>query len=447
MKNIYKDKDRNTLIITDEVEAGGYFAKSGFREKMVRNNHIKGLLEFSVNIVDHEKIYEYDTGGMVNLEYISLHEELSYERIKAILLGIADIILGGNKYMLDEKDYIMDPQYIFFDKKGNPHLAYHVGYDHPFCGQLENLSEYLMNRIDYHDQKAVLMVYTVYMRSREEGFGVNELKEYIESGEATNRESVNDDNKTFPGLRSDIRDNKITIPSLAPVFEGMDSLENWDMLPMEEPMVSDDFHTSGHNKKELKISWNYYKKVIIIVLPVVLMIIAFKLKLILTTDGKIDVIKAGAVVAIGLVGGWYIYRKLPECRTSQKVTGNTRERIPVNENGQDEVTELLFESAGENTEKRGGLVLISDSYPEIKIDTFPFYIGKDEAHMDFCLNATGVSRYHMKVDSINGEIFIADLNSTNGTYYNGTRIPVNRPVKIQQGDRIKIGLCEYTVKI
>ena len=52
----------------------------------------------------------------------------------------------------------------------------------------------------------------------------------------------------------------------------------------------------------------------------------------------------------------------------------------------------------------------------------------------------------MNVDSIDGEIYIADLNSTNGVYLGGTRVAVNRPVKIQKGDRIKIGLCEYVYK-
>ena len=131
MKSIFKDKDKNSLIITDEIEEGAYLARTDFREKMVRNNPIKGLLEFSVNIVDREKIYEYDTAGMVTLEYVSLHEELSCDRIKAILLGIADIVIRGAKYMLDEKDYIMDPAYIFFDTKGDPHLAYHTGYGQP----------------------------------------------------------------------------------------------------------------------------------------------------------------------------------------------------------------------------------------------------------------------------------------------------------------------------
>ena len=440
MKSIFKDKDKNSLIITDEIEEGAYLARTDFREKMVRNNHIKGLLEFSVNIVDREKIYEYDTAGMVTLEYVSLHEELSCDRIKSILLGIADIVIRGAKYMLDEKDYIMDPAYIFFDTKGDPHLAYHTGYGQPLRKQLENLSEYLMNRIDYHDQKAVLMVYTIYMRSREEGFGVYELKEYIESGGdkiSEQRPKAGDDNEYIrpgPGLPALHQDS---------FFDRQESFElgygtgqDIDTGQYAAPPKTD--------KRKIKKGYEVYlKPALMTVLPVMLVLVAWKLGLLMKPEGKPDVLKIGAVAAVGLVAGWYICKKIPEGKMPGRTETVLSEKSRIYDVGSDEATELLSEIAGTGDSKPAGIVLVSDSYPDINISSFPFYIGKDEAHMDYCLNATGVSRYHMKVDCIDGDIYIADLNSTNGVYHNGTRITVNRPVKICKGDHIKIGLCEY----
>ncbi len=440
MKSIFKDKDKNSLIITDEIEEGAYLARTDFREKMVRNNHIKGLLEFSVNIVDREKIYEYDTAGMVTLEYVSLHEELSCDRIKSILLGIADIVIRGAKYMLDEKDYIMDPAYIFFDTKGDPHLAYHTGYGQPLRKQLENLSEYLMNRIDYHDQKAVLMVYTIYMRSREEGFGVYELKEYIESGGdkiSEQRSKAEDDNEYIrPGSRLPALHQDSFFDRQESFEPGYGTGQDIDTGQYAAPPKTD--------KRKIRKGYEVYlKPALMTVLPVMLVLVAWKLGLLVKPEGKPDVLKIGAVAAVGLVAGWYICKKIPE----EKLPGRTEKDISENgriyDTGSDEATELLSEIAGTGDSKPAGIVLVSDSYPDINISSFPFYIGKDEAHMDYCLNATGVSRYHMKVDCIDGDICIADLNSTNGVYHNGTRISVNRPVKICKGDHIKIGLCEY----
>lgn len=445
MKSIFKDKDKNSLIITDEIEEVAYLARTDFREKMVRNNHIKGLLEFSVNIVDREKIYEYDTAGMVTLEYVSLHEELSCDRIKAILLGIADIVIRGAKYMLDEKDYIMDPAYIFFDTKGDPHLAYHTGYGQPLRKQLENLSEYLMNRIDYHDQKAVLMVYTIYMRSREEGFGVYELKEYIESGGdkiSEQRPKAGDDNEY---IRSGLG---LTAFKEEPFFEkkgGFEPEYGTESDDISKPYTVSEKSEKHKIKKKTEYDkyLKYLKPALMIVLPVMLVLVAWKLGLLMKPEGKPDVLKIGAVAAVGLVAGWYICKKIPEGKMPGRTETVLSEKSRIYDVGSDEATELLSEIAGTGDSKPAGIVLVSDSYPDININSFPFYIGKDEAHMDYCLNATGVSRYHMKVDCIDGDIYIADLNSTNGVYHNGTRITVNRPVKICKGDHIKIGLCEY----
>ncbi len=445
MKSIFKDKDKNSLIITDEIEEGAYLARTDFREKMVRNNHIKGLLEFSVNIVDREKIYEYDTAGMVTLEYVSLHEELSCDRIKSILLGIADIVIRGAKYMLDEKDYIMDPAYIFFDTKGDPHLAYHTGYGQPLRKQLENLSEYLMNRIDYHDQKAVLMVYTIYMRSREEGFGVYELKEYIESGGdkiSEQRPKAGDDNEYIrpgPGL---------TAFKEEPFYEkkgGFEPEYGTESDDISKPYTVSEKSEKHKIKKKTEYDkyLKYLKPALMTVLPVMLVLVAWKLGLLVKPEGKPDVLKIGAVAAVGLVAGWYICKKIPEGKMPGRTETVLSEKSRIYDVVSDEATELLSEIAGTGDSKPAGIVLVSDSYPDININSFPFYIGKDEAHMDYCLNATGVSRYHMKVDCIDGDIYIADLNSTNGVYHNGTRISVNRPVKICKGDHIKIGLCEY----
>lgn len=445
MKSIFKDKDKNSLIITDEIEEGAYLAGTDFREKMVRNNHIKGLLEFSVNIVDREKIYEYDTAGMVTLEYVSLHEELSCDRIKFILLGIADIVIRGAKYMLDEKDYIMDPAYIFFDTKGDPHLAYHTGYGQPLRKQLENLSEYLMNRIDYHDQKAVLMVYTIYMRSREEGFGVYELKEYIESGGdkiSEQRPKAGDDNEYIrpgPGL---------TAFKEEPFFEkkgGFEPEYGTESDDISKPYTVSEKSEKHKIKKKTEYDkyLKYLKPALMTVLPVMLVLVAWKLGLLVKPEGKPDVLKIGAVAAVGLVAGWYICKKIPEGKMPGRTETVLSEKSRIYDAGSDEATELLSEITGTGYSKPADIVLVSDSYPDINISSFPFYIGKDEAHMDYCLNATGVSRYHMKVDCIDGDIYIADLNSTNGVYHNGTRITVNRPVKICKGDHIKIGLCEY----
>ena len=51
----------------------------------------------------------------------------------------------------------------------------------------------------------------------------------------------------------------------------------------------------------------------------------------------------------------------------------------------------------------------------------------------------GISRQHAQLTPHNGGYAIVDLNSTNGTYLRGTRLPPNTPAPLQNGDVIRIG--------
>ena len=49
------------------------------------------------------------------------------------------------------------------------------------------------------------------------------------------------------------------------------------------------------------------------------------------------------------------------------------------------------------------------------------------------------SRLHASIQKIKDVFFIKDENSTNGTFINGRRIPNDKYVKLNPGDRITVG--------
>lgn len=59
---------------------------------------------------------------------------------------------------------------------------------------------------------------------------------------------------------------------------------------------------------------------------------------------------------------------------------------------------------------------------------------------DFIVDAALVSRVHCRLTALpSGELAVEDLESTNGTFVNGTRI---QHARIAPGDRIQIGRLE-----
>lgn len=51
----------------------------------------------------------------------------------------------------------------------------------------------------------------------------------------------------------------------------------------------------------------------------------------------------------------------------------------------------------------------------------------------------GISRYHAVFHAQDGQLRITDLDSHNGTYLNGYRIPPRQTAVVQNGDEVRLG--------
>ena len=72
----------------------------------------------------------------------------------------------------------------------------------------------------------------------------------------------------------------------------------------------------------------------------------------------------------------------------------------------------------------------------------PFRIGRREG-FDLCLNCRNVSGLHAELLEENGNLFINDLGSTNGTFVNEERIRVR--TSLAEGDHVQIGKAKFLV--
>lgn len=65
-------------------------------------------------------------------------------------------------------------------------------------------------------------------------------------------------------------------------------------------------------------------------------------------------------------------------------------------------------------------------------------IGRDKSN-DIVLNNPMISRFHGVIQKIKDDYYIHDLESSNGTFVNGKRVPKGKYVKIKASDVIEIG--------
>lgn len=58
---------------------------------------------------------------------------------------------------------------------------------------------------------------------------------------------------------------------------------------------------------------------------------------------------------------------------------------------------------------------------------------------DVVVDNSLASRHHAMIQKIKNVYFLKDLGSTNGTFLNGAKLPGDKYVKLQSGDKITIG--------
>jgi len=72
-------------------------------------------------------------------------------------------------------------------------------------------------------------------------------------------------------------------------------------------------------------------------------------------------------------------------------------------------------------------------------------IGRDKS-CDINIDDKMTSRFHAEIQKIKDAYFIKDLDSTNGTFVNNEKVPAQKYIKLYQGDVIKVGRTEVTIK-
>lgn len=116
----------------------------------------------------------------------------------------------------------------------------------------------------------------------------------------------------------------------------------------------------------------------------------------------------------------------------------------------EEGTTVLNEGSADTTVLgmgAGGRTIIRVKTGErININKPEFIIGKERRRVDYCVSDnSSVSRTHVKLISRAGELHIMDMNATNGTFVNGTRISGGQEARISSGDKFKLADEEFQV--
>lgn len=95
--------------------------------------------------------------------------------------------------------------------------------------------------------------------------------------------------------------------------------------------------------------------------------------------------------------------------------------------------------------RENGRVLETPVRPTLTIGRNNSTMPVDIDLADFNAIEMGISRNHVRVQPVNDEITVVDLNSVNGTTLNGVPMKPNRPYELRDGDILRPGRLHLKV--
>ena len=177
-----------------------------YKLKMLENNDPPGILDVSLEIEGGEAFCKYAVGGMKAMDLVFRTLPIDLQKLVAILKCFVSAFEQAAELLLDPNDLVLRPEYVFVnisDYKAG--FVYLPGYNTDAAKQAESFFEYMLNRVDYDDKKAVALLYDCYILVMKEERGIEALKERIEKDapapiRAENTEIAVSENDRVPPL-------------------------------------------------------------------------------------------------------------------------------------------------------------------------------------------------------------------------------------------------------
>ena len=413
---------------------------------MFAHNDIPAFVPVSFKSLNLENYFCYNMNGLIPINQSFEMNKLTADRIEAFLRSIIKAAKSMEEFLLPFDRLITDEAYIYesLGKKDEFHWIY--GIESGNC-TFTRLFERLLDRVDYKDDSAVKMIYSLYQAAKESegiqgvstGGSLQRIREKAEeilsaphmSLDMRARELIRAENernsiKRLKGIETVTGDK-----ACSKEIEGADSMARRYRAEAESKK-SRSQRVDIEDTPKAKLS--LFKKRQKEEKSDKTMFVKSKLKKVWDYLNADIGSKPEKLVDLQAVG---------ENEISYNVREVKQPKIEASDNA-DEATTLLTGAMISN----GIYCLKPEDTNEdnILLTEFPFFIGKSGDKTHHTIEDSTVSRFHARIDREEEELWLTDLNSTNGTFLNGIRLMPFGRMRVNKGDSIVISRKRYEFK-
>ena len=156
-----RDLHHNYLILS----GGRKLDRMHYEIRMMELNNIPGLLKSTVQEMDGRTLYYYDITSRQPLS-IYLETHLAGRTFLQLLLrSLQQVMERMSDYLLDSRSLYLQPEKIYLDAFGESiWFCFFPPLEEPFSGQIKELGEYLLPRLDHEDPEGVVLGYAFYQK-------------------------------------------------------------------------------------------------------------------------------------------------------------------------------------------------------------------------------------------------------------------------------------------
>ncbi len=171
----YIEKDLNKTYLVLEGTEG---ETEDYQTVMLRENEIPGVLPTDISHLDNRIYYHYDISGKQTFAFKYEKEMLRYEDMKALVIELLDVIQNLQKYMLDGKGVLLDPEFIFCERE-HFYFCYYPSHREGAKEAFHRLTEFFVREVNYNDDEGVRFAYTFHKATMEENYSIEKIMQTL----------------------------------------------------------------------------------------------------------------------------------------------------------------------------------------------------------------------------------------------------------------------------
>ncbi len=375
---------------------------------IMKRGGISGFLPFEIRYIDTDAYMYYDITSKQNISTLYSKKPLDRKWVVDFFGSMKRITEEAIRFLLDPSNLIWNPSNVYMDLTNGKYGFLYVPYLDEDNG-LSEMIDFIVSHVDYSDDELVKCVYGIAEQYKASGDIYMQEKLYLDVAELKSadghersdysRES-DCDTTGFSSPEADI-DNDQKNKEMDNIYENAEKIGDGFKAVGERPV-----RLKPENKKKERTSnksaglFSFIKRV--------------KEREAFLRD------------EYGSEDEFYALDSVAE----ETVYSDT-EKEEESESEGTVFVDLSEEDKKARLESETGSVLYS-------FEDDSCVIGKKEAEADLVFDEPEVSRMHARIFMKDGDYYLEDLNSTNGTFKNGLKLKPYEQKKLAKGDEIKI---------